>query len=237
MTTELSLGPSLHGFGNQRSHLLLVLSNPQPGRESAFLQWYQGPCREAIASAPRVLSLRLYARHAVDITRGRWPPPPFQYLGLCELSLDGAQAAENLIERIAQLHLEQPAARAPATWLYYPSSEKVGRLGGSPSMLIVAFANGLAGQKSEFREWYATRHIRHALLIPALVSGQCFERTQFQRPGALPASFSTVAIYEEEGGSEAFFEGEAAVPKGALRFPSLDATSPRFGEALYEAFS
>jgi hypothetical protein len=100
-------------------------------------------------------------------------------------------------------------------------------------MLTIAFANGVPGQETEFREWYATRHIRHALKIPALVSGQCFERTKFQRPGTVEASFSMIAIYEQEGTPEAILDGFALLPDGALHFPMLDRSPFRFAEVVY----
>lgn len=219
-------------LNRQRSHSLFVLSNPKPGQEPRFLQWYQAGYRQAASSIPGVLSVNLYVQDEIDITHGQWPPPPFRYLGIVELAVDGAEAAEPAIQKITSLHEEQAAAEAPATWLYYPVSEKVGRAPTAMlSLLTIAFANGLSGQESEFREWYATRHIRHALIIPELVSGQCFERTHFQRPGALEAKYMTIAVYEQEGSARALMKSLAVVPAGALPFPMLDTS--RFGESVY----
>lgn len=230
--SQQSFDSSLALLQKQRSHVLFILSNPTVGQEVPFLEWYQGAYRLAVVESAGVLSVQHYERHEVDVTCGRYAPLPFQYLGLYELSLDGAEAAAGLIERIALLHAEQTAADAPATWLYYPACEKVGRApAAKPSMLAVAFANGLPEQEREFREWYATRHIRHALNIKALVSGQCFERTSFQNPGALDASFSTIAIYEQEGTPESIIENFGSLPKEALHFPMLDRS--RFSEWVY----
>lgn len=217
----------------QRSHTLFVLSHPKPGYEPQFLPWYRAAFRQAASHIPGVLSVNLYAQDEIDITQGQWPPPPFRYLGILELSVDGADAAEAAIQRVTSLHTDQGAAEAPATWLYYPVSEKVGRAPNAvTSPLTIAFANSMSGQEAEFREWYATRHIRHALIIPNLVSGQCFERTHFQRPGALAAQYMTIAVYEQEGSPRALMESLAAVPAGALPFPMLDTS--RFGESVYQ---
>jgi hypothetical protein len=216
----------------QRSHLLLALGNAESGQDAAFRRWYQGTCREAISTHSGVLAACHYEQHKVDIVKGRFPRLPFQYLGLYNLCLDGAEEAKGVIERIRQLHREEVVAQAPATWLYYPVSEKVGHLESSESaQLVIAFANGVAGQEGEFREWYATRHIRHALNISALVSGQCFHRTQYQNAGSMEAVFNTIAIYEESGTPEDFWAAHAALPKSTLHFPMLDLT--RFSEALY----
>jgi hypothetical protein len=216
----------------QYSHVLFVLSNAKQGHEARFLDWYRSHYRETVSVFEGVLASTQYELHEVDITQGRYPRLPFRYLGLHELSLDGAVAAEGLIERIALLHREHGAAEAPATWLYYPVSEKVGRASRpKPSMLTLAFANGLAGQEAEFREWYATRHIRHALNVPALVTGQCFQRTQYQKPGALGAEFEIIAVYEQEGTPEDILQSFASLPESIFHFPTLDTS--RFAEAVY----
>jgi hypothetical protein len=216
----------------QCSHVLLVLSNAQAGQQAEFLKWCLGVYSEAVRSCPGVLSVRHYEQHEVDVSKGYFPRLSFQYLTVCELSLDGAEGAKDLIERIMALYGAQAAAIAPAMWLYYPISEKVGRPAAvQPSLVTIAFANGLAGHEAEFREWYVTCHIRHALKIPALVSGQCFERTRFQQPGALDAIFAMIAMYEQEEGPEALMAGIASVPDGALNFPTMDWS--RFTEWVY----
>jgi hypothetical protein len=223
---------SLALLKRQRSHVLFVLSNAKAGGDEVFRSWLQGGYRREVSDIECVLSAQHYEQHRVDITGGHFVRPQFHYLGLYGLSIDGAEAAERLIERIATLYGEQPAADPPATWLYYPVSEKVGRPAVTfPSMLTVAFANGIDGQEAEFREWYATRHIRHALNIPALVSGQCFERTQFQRPGAMGADFATIAIYEQEGTPDSIIESFRLLPQATFHFPMLDCA--RFAESVY----
>lgn len=218
----------------QRSHVLFVLSHAKAGHEAPFLDWYEGPYRNTVCHFGGVLTAQHYEQHEVDITCGEHAPLPFHYLGLYEISVDGAQAAEGIIESIATLHRQQAAAQLPATWLYYPVSERVGRSPAkSPLMLTLAFANPVPGQEAEFREWYATRHIRHALNIPALVSGQCFARTLFQRPGAQEAKFDTIAVYEQEGTAESIVESFKSLPQSTFHFPMLDLDRVRFAESVY----
>ena len=223
---------SLALLKKQRSHLLFILTGAKPGREAEFLPWYQGIYREALSKNSSVLGLEHYEQHDVDITDGHHARLPFKYLGVCEISVDGAIAAEPLIDWVTQSHAEQPAAMQPATWLFYPASERVGRSpDDAPSMLTLAFANGVPGQEADFREWYATRHIRHALNIPALVSGQTFERTLFQKPGALEVKFATIAVYEQTGTPESILESFATLPEETFRFPMMDMS--RFAEWVY----
>jgi len=234
-TTTPSPSP-LELIRGQRSHVLVVLSNPKTGSEEVFRSWYLGPYQQEMRALTPVLSGQQYEPHELDVSRGRYPGLPYRYLALYDLSMDGARAALDVIASIRELHGEETSATAPATWLYYPVSERVGRSPvARPSLIILAFANAVPGQEAEFREWYATRHIRHALNIPALVSGQCLERTQFQSPGSLAADFSMIAVYEQEGTPEEMMRSFSSLPPGTLDFPAMDLT--RFAEWVYRPLS
>jgi hypothetical protein len=218
----------------QRSHVLIVLGSSQNERRAEFESWYCGAYRCAVKSLPGVLELALYRQESIDITLGQNARLPFDYLGFCEICVDGAAAAGSLIEAITSFHQAERSALDPATWLYYPSSERVGRPPGSvPAMMTVAFANSVAGQEMEFREWYATRHIRHALNIRALVSGQCFQLTGFQKPGSMYPSFGTIAVYEQEGTPQSIIESFCCLPHETFHFPTLDESRFAFAEAVY----
>ena len=220
-------------LSRQRSHVLIVLSNSQSGSDPEFRKWYLGPYQSSVLKLANVVRGQQYEAHEVDVSGGKYPGLPYHYLGLYEISVDGAPNADRILDRIKDLHHREASAQSPATWLYYPVSERVGRPPVSPpSLLTIAFTNPVAGQEEEYREWYATRHIRHALQIPALVSGQCFARTQFQKAGAMDAVFSMIAIYEQEGSPEEMRQSFATLPAGALDFPALDLT--RFAEWVYK---
>lgn len=219
---------------SQRSHVLFVLSEPRSTAEAPFREWYRTAYREAVLAVEGTVGVNFYERHEVDITEGRGRPLPFQYMAMHQIVVDGAEAAQDIIDRVQRLHGAQAAAQLPATWLYYPSSEKVGRAANvSSPMLTLAFANSVLGQETEFSEWYATRHIRHALNIPALVSGQCFARTRFQNWGALEPQFQTIAVYEQEGSPELFIESVKSLPSSTFHFPMLDVGPSRFAEWAY----
>jgi hypothetical protein len=236
MAAPTSSRSPLELLSEQRSHVLVVLSNPKAGADSAFRSWYLGPYQEQVLALGPVLRGQQYESHEVDVSGGRYPGLPFRYLCLYDLSVDGAEAAREVIERIRQLHSSEKSTTVPATWLYYPVSERVGRAPtAAPSLLTLAFANPVPGQDAEFREWYATRHIRHALNIPALVSGQCLERNRFQSPGALAADYSMIAVYEQEGSAEEMMGSFNSLPPGTLDFPAMDLT--RFAEWVYRPLS
>lgn len=233
MATRTS-APSLaiEVLAEQRSHLLVVLSNAQAGADRDFRNWYLGPYQRTLLKLEGVLRGQQYEAHEVDISDGKYPGLPYHYFAVYDLSVDGAAAASGVLDRIKDLHQRESSAQQAATWLYYPAGERVGRSPASlPSLLTVAFANAIPGQEEDFCEFYITRHIRHALQIPALVSGQCFARTQFQSPGAMAADFSMIAIYEQEGSPQDMRRSFATLPAGALDLPAMDLT--RFAEWVY----
>ena len=215
-----------------RSHVLLILSNSEIGKGAEFTEWATTDLRENIAKSDLVASINFLEKHEIDITEGAYQEIPYHFLFIVELCLDGAEEAKPLIRSIFNWYSQEPSARPPASWLYYPASEKVGR---SPThirtMLTIAFANPLSGQESEFREWYATRHIRHALNVPQLVSGQYFESTQFQGTGGSSINYKMIAIYEQEGTPEEIIKSFSELPDDALDFPSLDLVN--FAEWVY----
>ena len=227
--------PQLLLSKNQRSHILFVFSNPSGESASDFITWYTQALLDEVFSLDAVVGAQHFARHEVDMTMGHYPPPDYGYLSVYELSIDGAEQAEEVIAHIKERYENETSADLPATWLYYPSSEKVGRHSDKEDRLLtLAFANGTKGDEQEFREWYCTRHIRHALYIPVLVSGQCFERTQFQQSGTSEPEYQIIAMYEQKGSPQEFLDycssmSEEVVNK--LQFPTLDAT--RFGESAY----
>ena len=223
----------------QPSHTLFVLSNGVSGCEGAFLEWYKQNYHQAIAEKEHVLSAQHFEQHEIDIMQGACPPPNYQYVGIYELCLDGAEQAQDIISFIRDAHQQESSADTPATWLYYPISEKVGRPAQiSNPMVTLAFANGTSNNEDEFREWYCTRHLRHAFHIPVFVNGQCFGPTGFQDAGSMEPNSSLIALYEWEGGPQDYFDylnslSEAVGEKltEMLSFPTLDAT--RFGECVY----
>ena len=225
---------SLNLIKAQRSHLLFVLSDARPDRYGQFMDWYRGAYCRSLLELESVLSVTNYEQHHVDITGGQYKSISFRYLGICELSIDGAQAAGPIIDKVLELHAAQSAATTPATWLYFPIGEKVGRSPVvTPSMLTLAFANSVAGEEAEFREWYVTRHIRHALKVPALVSGMCVERTLFQKHGALEPIYKIIAMYEQEGSAESIVDSFREIPAAEFEFPALDISESHFKEWVY----
>ena len=223
MTAPASPRRPIDLLSEQRSHVLLVFSNPRSGSDRQFREWYLSKHWRTVLALEGVLSGQQYEAHEVDISSGKYPRLPYTYLAIYDIAVDGAQEAGPIIDQIRALHERESSAQAPVTWLYFPSSERVGRAPlERPSLITAAFVNALPGREDELREWYATRHIRHVMQIPALASGQCFVRAQFQSPGALPASFSMIALYEQDGSPEDMRKSFETLPPGALDFPAMD---------------
>ena len=208
----------------QRSHNLYVFSNAVAGQEDAFLSWFKGEHLQTVSALDKVLAAQHFVQNEKDITNGISKPTGYTYLSIYELSLDGAEQAGALIDQISSLHDCQVAAGDTAFWLYYPVSEKVGCSAHTKlDFLVLAFGNAVKGKEAQFREWYSTEHIRHALILPTMVSGQRFELSIYQQPGATAPSYDSLAVYEQEGTLEELVEGFLALKPGDIEGnPSFD---------------
>lgn len=216
---------------SQRSHLLFVLSNARLGLQAEFVHWSKNTYRIRLEALDKVLTVNHFEKHEVDVTGGEYEEIDYDYLSIIELSLDGAEQSESIIDKIEHLYESESSAQQPAIWLYYPVSEKVGRNPiADKEMLTLAFANPLPGTDIAFREWYCTRHIRHALNVPELVSGQCLELTGYQKT-TMPSKYRMIAVYEQEGSPEQMIESFQRLPEEVLDFPALDLVN--FAEWVY----
>lgn len=216
---------------SQRSHLLFVLSNASSGQQTEFVNWSKNRYLMNLEALGKVLTVSHFEKHEIDITGGEYEQIDYDYLSVIELSLDGAEQSEYVIDKIQHLYESEPSAEEPAIWLYYPVSEKVGRnpIAGK-EMLTLAFANPLPDTDLMFREWYCTRHIRHALNVPELVSGQCLELTGYQKT-SMPPKYKMIAVYEQEGTPEQIIESFERLPEETFEFPTLDLVN--FAEWVY----
>jgi len=227
---------SLAQLKEQASHLLFVHANAGADVAS-FESWFNNAFKEMLSADKQILTARHYRQHETDITNGRHMRFPFNYLGVYALSIDGGAQAGPIIGRIRTAFGQAPTAAAPATWLYYPLGPQVGIGNPDAPMITVAFANPKVGTEAEFREFYTTRHIRHALNVPVLVSGRCVERAQFQDAGTLAPDFQIMAIYEQVGPPEAIMAAFTKLPPGTLAFPMMDTSPGRFAECCYRAIA
>lgn len=226
----------------QRSHTLLVFCNSANGKADSFLNWYKTDCLKTVAGFDKVLSARHYQEYPFNLS-GDYKPIGFDYLGLYQLSLDGAKDVSELIDQINALYQSESSAGDIATWLYFPVTEKTGcdSTTATPAtpIITIAFANAVIGREAEFREWYSTEHIRHALLLPAFTSSQRFELTGFQMPGAMTPDYEAIAIYEQNDIPENLNKGfEVIDPKKLPEVwwsPSGDLE--RFTEWAYQALT
>lgn len=217
---------------SQPSFLLLVLGNAKKGQEADFITWFKGEFRDHMQRQARVIRARTFERDSLDITWGRFPLVPMQYLALIDIGGKGPEDAHAVITTAQEQFAKQKSAADVATWLYYPVSEKYGiDRGNIPTTVMIHYTNAVAGMEAEYSEWFNTRLIRHAAVFDPLVNGQRFERSLHQNPGAIEPTYQTVALYDQAGSSERLMEAFKNPPPDLLDMVSLD--NERFSEASY----
>ena len=207
---------------NQRSHNLFVFSNSINSQHDVFRKWFSDESLSLILNLDKVISAQHFQQHELDIFGTS--PIGDRFLGIYELSLDGAEQAVQVIDRIKTIYNDSKVSSEPATWIYYPMSEKAGR---SPQTkkqhIILAFSDPVKGAEASYNEWYNTQHIRHALNVSSIVSGQRFRLTSFQKPGAMKPSYEYLSYYEQEGSIEDLTNGFKSLQPGQLDLsPAID---------------
>lgn len=217
---------------SQPSFLLLVLGNAAAGKDADFVAWFKDSFTDRLQRLPAVWRARVYARDSVDVTWGRFPLVPMKYLSLVDLLGDGPEAAHSVIDFVQDIYAKEKSAADVATWLYYPVSERYGIARGNiPTAVMIHYTNPVAGKETEYAEWFNTRLLRHAAMFDPLVSGQRFERSLYQKPGALEPTYQTVALYDQAGSSERLIEAFKIPPPDLPDMVSLD--TGRFTESAY----
>lgn len=218
---------------SQRSHTLLVFSNAPKVEKKNYEVWLKSDAWTEFSHNKKVLSVKSYRQHPMDF--GGYEPIGFNYLTLVQLSLNGAEDVVSVLDKLHTIFNEVSGSQSVATWLYYPVSEKVGlRRNTDAPYLTIAFANAVEGMEAEFREWYSSQHIRHALIIPALVSGQCFELTAYQASVGVESCYQTIAIYEQDSTPQEMIDSFLNIEPEELKW-SRSGDLKRFTEWAYEA--
>ena len=181
-----------------------------------------------------VLRGQQYEAHEVDISGGKYPGLPYQYFGYIRRLLSMARRAPaRILDRIKDLHASR-AQRSTARGLALLPRQRTRRpVCGSATLAPhgrickLPFPVGKTSSVSGMPRAIFVMHCR----FPALVSGQCFARTEFQSPGAMSADFSMIAVYEQEGSPEEMRRSFETLPAGALDFPAMDLKN--FAEWVY----
>lgn len=107
-----AIGPRKGGVATGPVVLWLVLTNPAPGKEAAYNEWYDGRHVADTLAIPGFLSARRYKVTSIDgPADARW-----SYLALYEIEAD--RAAESLAEAAARAggpKMPNPGMLAPGT--------------------------------------------------------------------------------------------------------------------------
>jgi hypothetical protein len=217
---------------SQPSYLLMVLGNAAAGKEGDFVAWFKSCFGNSLQDLPAVLRARTYQKDAIDVTWGRFRQIPMKYLALVLVLGDGPEDADGVRSFAQEAFAKEGSAGEVAIWLYYPVSERYGiDRGNIPTTVMIHYTNPVSGMEDEYSEWFNTRLLRHAAVFDPLVSGQRFERSLYQKPGALEPKYRTVALYDQAGSSERLIESFKNPPPDLMDMVSLDNES--FTEAAY----
>jgi hypothetical protein len=172
--------------------LLITMTNPLPGREQEYQDWYANTHIVEMVAAPRVLNAKLH-----NVTDAR-TPTKWRHCALYELEGDPQEAMQAVFES------GKTANRTPSTAGDTPSrllaiATPIGeRLGDNPpdpdNHLFLVLTNPTAGMEEEYNRWYSDQHAPDVVAIDGFVGVQRFKLSAV--PGMEAPYWGYVAFYE-----------------------------------------
>jgi hypothetical protein len=121
ITATLKSPQPLSMHAASKAYTMLVLTNPKPGREDEFNQWYTERHIHDVVNIPGFVSARRFRYAELPDT----PPPKFRYFATYELHTDDlAASVAELFKRNGTPLL--PASEAMAPEVYFAVYEKIG---------------------------------------------------------------------------------------------------------------
>ena len=94
----------------------------------------------------------------------------------------------------------------------------------SDRTICFVYTQPLAGQESEYHDWYDRQHLHDVVRVPAVAAAQRYELVQMETAGAAPPA-SCLAIYEIEGDPVDFVK-ELRTRFGTDAMPASPALDP-----------
>ena len=188
--------------------VLVTMTNPQPGREQEYQDWYANTHIVEMVGAPSVLSAKL---HTVTDAR---TPTKWRHCALYELKGDPAEAMAAVFEHGKAGHMTPSTAGDTPSRLLAIATPLAERQGAAPAEpenhLFLVLTNPTAGMEDEYNRWYNDQHVPDVLGVDGFVGVQRFKLSA--PPGAPEPHWGYVAFYEIDRNkvAEAFKGLEAA---------------------------
>ena len=208
--------------------VLLTMTNPLPGREQEFEDWYGSQHLTALVGVPAVKRGRLH-------TASEERPYKWRQCAIYDLEGEPVAAVSQIFEYGGAGKMAPAEAMDRESTLMViatPITESIGQPHDPDNFLFLVLTNPTGGQEEEYNRWYNDQHIADVLAIPGFVGMQRFRLSHHP---AQPAPYwNYVAFYEidRDKVAEAFAGLDAA--RGTDRMPMSGALKREDNEvALY----
>jgi hypothetical protein len=188
--------------------VLITMTNPLPGREDEYRDWYANTHIVEMVGAPSVLNAKL---HTVTDAR---TPTKWRHCALYELKGDPQEAMNQVFEYGKAGNMTPSTAGDTPSRLLAIATPIADRVGDRPAdpdnHLFVVLTNPTAGMEEEYNRWYNDQHVPDVVAIDGFVGVQRFKLSP--PPGAPAPYWGYVAFYEidRDKVAEAFKGLEAA---------------------------
>ena len=174
----LSATPSRAAEPVKNTYYYMVFSNPVPGTEAEYADWYQNRHQYDVAAVPGIVSVQRFVASDVQLRNGAKPKQ--KYVVIYKVVTDDLATVMKEVNRRAtsgETYVCPCFDRNTAGGGIYKAS-------GAPSFhtgagnaqgdtyLHIVFNNAKPGTDDAFRVWYPGRHVPDMVAIPGFVRGQ-----------------------------------------------------------------
>ena len=195
--------------------LMLGMSNPQPGREQDYADWYVSRHLPDVLRVPGVTGGEFYGRvNAASKT-------PWAHCGIYELDRPVGEVLAGIGSRVGTDEMPMTDSIDRSSTLFLSATAISPRIEAAkpsgPVFLTLVLANAVAGQDEAYNAYYSERHVSDVLAVPGMLAAQRFEIAP--ETGGKPSPWRYMAFFELEADRLSEVQAEIAARSGGPKMP------------------
>lgn len=213
----------------------MVLSNPVPGQEAEYNDWYSNRHIHDVARARAITAARRY--QAEPMSDKAAAKLGYQYLALYEAEANTADEVGAGIAGLAERG-GMPMSDALDRGLCAVYFEEIAAVGDAPApspdrRLMIVLSNPKDGQEDAFNTWYTEQHIHDVVKVPGVVRARRFRAAPASAGAAAKLGYRYAAVYDLVADDPAKVAQGLGAAVQAGKMPMSDSFDPALGALIY----
>lgn len=160
------------------TYYYMVFSNPVPGTEAEYADWYQNRHQYDVAAVPGIVSVQRFEASPVQLRKDAKPKQ--KYIAIYKIVTDDLTTVMKEVNRRAssgETYVCPCFDRTTAGGGIYKAAAPVSlhkgaKMQDGETYLHIVFNNAKPGTDQAFAKWYPGQHVPDMVAIPGFVKGQ-----------------------------------------------------------------